>query len=607
MAINITYNPSTNRIQVTGGTESSPADFQDIVTFDRNGQLELLAATPGANNLTLTRQIRPVELRALRIDFIVADKTAEGDYIHITGTDAWGNVLQETIDVSAGNGTYTTTNYFRTITDIDCNDDSNNVAGTEWADGTVQVIQNMWGIIWNCSANNTYFLDALLRIGDDYISTYFKDLNKVIVFTDVITGTAANLFEVGRYATLQLGELIDEAKKEKCNGCVIHVVRPSSYYSVLFNKFYNWGGTRLLYGCTITSLNHHSRWVYVYCYDTDRFWNCNLVNYPWFYCYGDADLYNVTQMGGSASSKVGYGIWIARASAIPVINDTKFMRPWAAIRVYSSAEARKVVATDNDTAVYIGVSSYSKTTKLIDCIIDNWIVYGSIDALGEVLRQYTVNIHVADKDGNNLSEATVTCKDKDDNTVFSVQTDVNGDIVEQEITYQRWSDLPSGYHGEDEAYCFSPHKFIISKSGYETLELDEITVSEPIKFHFELQDPVAGECDYPEIDDVEEGVQYDSGNKVGIFAVPAQADVRKDTAYGANEEFVGQLEAEGLILSGQNLTGRLETKKEMEGELQKKDEVTGTLVKKDIVTGEIEKKKDITGELEKDTNLTGEK
>jgi len=98
--MSITYDSSENRVTITGYTEGSPCNFDDIVTADRAGTgTKLLDSGSPANNLTLTYQIRPVELQALdNIKFIVANKTAETDYIYLTDTDAWDAAQTESID-----------------------------------------------------------------------------------------------------------------------------------------------------------------------------------------------------------------------------------------------------------------------------------------------------------------------------------------------------------------------------------------------------------------------------------------------------------------------------------------------------------------------------
>lgn len=76
--------------------------------------------------------------------------------------------------------------------------------------------------------------------------------------------------------------------------------------------------------------------------------------------------------------------------------------------------------------------------------------------------KYTVNIHVVDKDGNDVPTANVDCNDTNGTDVFNVNTDASGDIAEQTVTYKRWlgtSEVETDY---------SPHTFIVSKDGYLT-------------------------------------------------------------------------------------------------------------------------------------------
>ena len=70
-----------------------------------------------------------------------------------------------------------------------------------------------WGVV-HYYGQNTYHMDALLYLGDNYTSTYFIDKEKVVVFTDVITGNTIDLIYVYSNAHIQLGEAVDEEKKE---------------------------------------------------------------------------------------------------------------------------------------------------------------------------------------------------------------------------------------------------------------------------------------------------------------------------------------------------------------------------------------------------------
>jgi len=132
-----------------------------------------------------------------------------------------------------------------------------------------------------------------------------------------------------------------------------------------------------------------------------------------------------------------------------------------------------------------GAKIYMGTANTITLKNPRWLpVQGDFTLAtdAEAHLVYTCNIHIADKDGNNLSGVTILCQDKDGNTIFSVNTGADGKIAEQTITYKKWEDTP-----ETET-TYSPHKFTITKAGYETLVLDNITVDEPIDWHLELQD-----------------------------------------------------------------------------------------------------------------------
>jgi hypothetical protein len=172
-----------------------------------------------------------------------------------------------------------------------------------------------------------------------------------------------------------------------------------------------------------------------------------------------------------------------------------------------------------------------------------------------VKEQYTCNIHIVDKDGIALGTVIVNCEDQFGNPVWAagtIATNGAGDIAEQIITYKRWIDIAKTLT------TYSPHKFTISKAGYETMELDDVTVDAPIVWHLELLPALAeadvrdgtnfgedktGSLDLPAITDVEKGVQFDNLTKTGTFKSPAEADVRDGEGYGAGDvEFAGSLD-----------------------------------------------------------------
>ena len=92
--------------------------------------------------------------------------------------------------------------------------------------------------------------------------------------------------------------------------------------------------------------------------------------------------------------------------------------------------------------------------------------------------KFTCNIEVAD-----IDDVTILCEDQSGSQVFSELTGATntGKIDEQIIHYVNATDWPRV------VTTYSPHKFTISKAGYETLVLENITVDGPIDWHLELQ------------------------------------------------------------------------------------------------------------------------
>lgn len=430
---------------------------------------------------------------------------------------------------------------------------------------------NGWGVV-HYYGQNTYHLDCLLYLGDSTTPTYLIDANKLIVFTDHITGSNKYIIYLYANSHIQLGNLVNEENKDVDNGCVIQLNVGSTYNYLFIGSDTN--TYRRIYGCMIISPNSYSKDVKVHVRDNTRLWHSTFVNYAYPWVVGNPDIYRLTLIGGTYSIKTHA---LFGEIGTPTINDFVATNVGMAIRaclISQDLTVRRMKATNEKAVVY---DVQNKDLNLIDCEFSNWIVHSlGEDKLGKTLRKYSVNIHLADKDGNDLSGVNIKCYDKNNNLVFDVNTDVNGDIVEQEVIYQEWFQLSFAWHGEEDATCFSPHKFIISKSGKETLEIDNITLNEPIKWHLELQDPTA--CDYPSEDDVEKDVVYDGGAKTGTFEAPVESDVKKNIGFGSlGTEFIGTLVAAGLFLRGINLKAKLEEDTNLRAQLERNTNMRGVM------------------------------
>jgi len=477
MAIAFSYTESTNTVVLTGGTSGTPATFADFVTADRAGTAALLAAIAGASNNTLTYQIRPVEDLAIVVDCVVASKTTEADYIFITGTDAWGGAQTESIDVSAGNGTYTTTLRFQTITNLDCSDNAAG-GGTVWADGTIAINQGRWGVIWDCGNSCQFQVDcALFDIGNNSTSTYFASELESLYFAG--SGGQVRIRTQGH---LRLGK---ESGGWGVDGSWWNMGPTSTCYLLDWldpcelDMYASWLHLRDTGGYVLFRIDGTLKVknsIFSSAYDggiTNEFFFNNMrvaatVEYEDVYTY---------------KAKIGSYI----ANPPDVFKNFKVHE--AGIGAYSNAAGSKLtnVRFTNliDNAWHINTAANGSTLELIDPIdfpasptivnnqADNW-----------VQETYTCNINVVDHRGTALAGVVVDCEETGGTAVWTagtISTDASGDIAEQEIPYKRWS-------GTSEALTdYSPHKFTIYKPGYETHVLENITVDAPIVWHLELQ------------------------------------------------------------------------------------------------------------------------
>lgn len=509
MAITFAYTESTNKVVATEGTSGTPTTFADFVTADRAGSAELLAAEACSVNHTLTYQIRPVEDLALQISFILSGTSAgAGDTLDITGTDWRGAAQSESIDVSGGDDTYTGAKYWRTITDIDC---------TGWADGTLQVTQPIWGVIWDYGSGQ-YQVDCDFDIGNGSTTTYWKSVNESVCFntTDFTQNNSANL---------QIGE---QSNSRGYAGSYWYFkdvsgnpwFRGGNAYTKIYNTFIYvdnaasglyFNAATLEIRNSIVSGNDRVTQELLF-YDqavSGILRDLHLSN--WSRVRFEADLPD--DMENVTIHYTKYGV-MSRSQVVikdVLITDTSMADFLAHMAV-------------NNSVTYLNPRMHI-TTPLI------WL------ASGWGKEAYTCNIHLTDKDGTALASALVDCEyanlvegsdsktykciadhtavDVDHKPItgtdwatywvlydaggglggdwttgfdyksgtaeFSTQTtDADGDITEQTIQYRKWTTTSELLEGR-------LHKFTLSKAGYETLVLENITVDGPIDWSLELQ------------------------------------------------------------------------------------------------------------------------
>jgi len=390
-------------------------------------------------------------------------------------------------------------------------------------------------------ADAVYLVLKNVDFGDAVAPTYFTSRNEFIYFTD------DHVFSIKNNATLEQGKLVnswgvdgsDWSVKPDANSSIIasdgtgiHHIYASRLHVRNNSKYLKWESGTIEIRNSILSRSGNAQWYDYFYFDPSVNVSFNNV-----YVYG------------------GYTGLIFEIS--PSEFDYVHMHHQATFGLYFNYVADVTLPNIKMTDVMIDI----KTNKSADVKIVNPLQHLStleITTAGNTVKeQYTCNIHMADKNGANLAGVTVDCEDQFGTAVWAVgtiTTDAAGDIAEQIITYKKWE-------GTSETLTtYSPHKFTISKAGYETMVLDAVTVDGKVDWHLELLDELAegdvrdgvaygedseGNLELPAAGDVEDGVGFGSNGVefTGDFEVPPEADVRDGEGYGAGgAEFEGDLD-----------------------------------------------------------------
>jgi len=490
-----TYTATTNKVVVTGGTSGSPADFASFKAADDAGTgTSLLAATAPGSSVTLTYQVRPVEYRAIPVKFIVASKTAETDYLFITGTDAWGAAQTESIDVSAGNGTYTSTKRWATITNIDCSDNPAG-GGTVWADGTIAVTQDIWGVLWKLGTaiSDVWKWTCGLYIGDGSTATYFTQ-RKGVLIADILggaggyaSGNSRIMLSVQANGVFQLG--YSASNHITSDGVLVFGVTVNGS-STPYGVFTVNGGAIKLYGSSFGSHQRDGETAADFnlnfgsATSDTKVWNCSFGGVFCVSECGAADYYNNTYLNakyglrGPSSTMTFDRVYVnAGTYAGYFVSGSQAIELW---NVYARGCSAGFL-TYHVQNTYCGVIN-------ADCNTWNHSMIG--DTINfKLYRRYSVDINVKDNNGNALAGVTVRMEngsgyytnDAETRYGFEVTTDSNGDIAQQVVSRSYYaSTAPT-----TEVYL-GPWKITLSKAGYKTQVVDSLVLDRALKLTFQM-------------------------------------------------------------------------------------------------------------------------
>lgn len=322
-----------------------------------------------------------------------------------------------------------------------------------------------------------YSIKLLLEVGDSTTSTILTSPGEVVYFD---TGV---YFQLKSAATLTIGELSSGRS-----------IKPSAWFFKLTQS------ATLTSFSTTSVLNIYGSIIQV---DNDGVLRGVIFDGK------TLNIYDSILAGGPQSALTTSIYWVFTGTAITL--DHVYFTHLYSVYIYAALLAALSVRIND---VYIGVRNnfaieavltapelsnvsnsfaYAFATDSIITFVDpsspiSTVTIGS--STGIVNEKYTVNVHITDKSGVDLSGviidlygSVVTSYDTAMWTVGSVTTAVDGTITKQTVTAKKWV-------GTSETETdYNVFELVCSKVGYETLTLENITIDGPIDWHLELQDP----------------------------------------------------------------------------------------------------------------------
>lgn len=466
----ITYDVVNNRMWAVGGTLQAPIGCIDLWNADKAGTLTLVNARNitgvDANPIAVNKALRPTDLYVLGGSklYITVTNYSAPCTIRIVGTDANGNTQQEDIVINS-NGNFNTTLFYHTVTTTQVT-----VFGGNF---TYTLIQAQWGVFWKQGIAEFAF-DCKLTVSDGSTPTCFADWSKLITFNDGVCAAYEQCISVRSAGTFTLGTLVNATTKETINGCAI--INLASQITMLIYVYDSWNGIINLYDCSVISPNNYS--IIGPANGTHNFYNFTMYN---------------GIIGGQGPSVTvdlfNIKIDVPTSQNYPIDN---LIGTFNRILLYGSMKGvalRGSVSVTMSNLTLIGSSTYDVTCVnttadhyLVNCVLSqtNWRFYWYGTNTKSVYRQYEFDLTVTDATGAPINGATVTLKDKNGNTIFSLTTDANGQIATQTVSRGYYDQA----HG-DTLQDYSPHTLTITKAGCQTY-VKQFTLTEKTKWEIKL-------------------------------------------------------------------------------------------------------------------------
>ncbi len=449
----IIYNQGLNELTVLGYSEAAPCTLTDLYQADLNavnGRTLLTATAPGSSWITsLTSQPQPCEQLAVPLKITCTART--GATVTITGTDAWGAVQEETVDISSGAAS--TSRRFRTV-------NANGLQVTGLLNGdSFTVAQDRWGVIWRLG--NVFVFDARLTVGDDTPANkgHLADTKKTLIFNAAAgdSSTYNYCLQLRRYSYLRLGEVVNEAAKTTRHGCTLINLKnlTGTFYTI--KKSTATDITVQLYDCTCRYEGPSSStpFLELRCSDSDanvRVWHGHLSSTKLIQSTADkGDFFDL--IIDNADNGFGGGGLAERLS----------LHGQSQGALYFSGGSRTIRNIfSRGSANLVRAYNFSNVGNVLDADSDTWGISWS-GSSGRINRQYSLAVVVKDTAGAPLPGATVVLTDRLGNQVFRQTTGPDGKIVPQIVT-RGYYEQATGAVLQD----LGPHTLTVSKDGFES-------------------------------------------------------------------------------------------------------------------------------------------
>lgn len=365
-------------------------------------------------------------------------------WANVTGTDKDGNAQTEAVDVSGGNGNYTTSSYFRSVdaNGLDCSG----------AYG-IAVYQDQWGAVYKWDSNN-YRVDATLVIGDSVVPTsgYFGDENVTVTFA------LSNDHIQNAYGNVTLGRLIENGT-DKLTAHGVTLIQSYDGTTKLISSSQNC--PFYLYSCKFIAYGQAG---YLELGADFEMYNCYLEGCDLRFTTGNLvpDIYCLIQ-GSSRDS--GFAFFTSGTLLGSYVDLLFHSNTWTFYSAMSLGGMMRDVRAVNNTYIArflaLAVDFYA-----IDVQSDSWLIDWAGTCTAEFWRQYSFNLRTIFLNQSSAANANVTLTDVNSTVVYSGLTDSNGEIPEQIVTAAFYNQT-----GGNTPYSRNPYNLTISlgDSSYQSI------------------------------------------------------------------------------------------------------------------------------------------